>query len=158
MKLQSTGPNVWAFCRCGIFLLCTLLVSRAEAFVHDALSCALEGAEKHVMEGEKKGDGYTLRKDFWQGDAPSGKGQGIKHQLQKGNSYWFWVGSDAEVKEMKITIYDKKGVKQNIQIEKGANWIGAKIDVAKSDTYVIAFEIVTKDGGKADWAVAYAYK
>ena len=144
--------------------LCALLIGAlavlsplgwVQGFVVDALSFALEGAEKHVS---KKG-GYTLRKDFWQGASASGEGHAIKHHLIKGNSYWFWVGTEADDVTMAIAIYDKKGTKSfETKIEKGKNWIGARVEVPKSGTYLIAFKITTKDKKEADWAVAYAFK
>ncbi len=54
--------------RLSAFLFTSILMfSQAQAFVVDALSFALEGAEKHVSEE----GGYTLRKDFWQGSSPA---------------------------------------------------------------------------------------
>ncbi len=127
----------------------------AHAIVVDTLSFALEGAEKYVS---KKG-GYTLRQDFWQGSSPSGKGHAIKHHLLKGNSYWFWVGTDSDDAVMAIAIYDKKGKKTyQKEVKKGKHWIGARVEVPKSGTYLIAFKITTKDKSEAHWAVAYAFK
>ncbi|MFT4637077.1 MAG: hypothetical protein ACI8T1_000385 [Verrucomicrobiales bacterium] len=125
------------------------------AFVVDALSFALEGAEKHVS----KGGGYTMRKDFWQGAVESGEGHAIKHHLIKGNSYWFWVGTESDDVTMAIAIYDKKGTKNfETKVERGKNWIGARVEAPKSGTYLIAFKITTKDGKESHWAVAYAFK
>lgn len=127
----------------------------AHAFVVDALSFALEGAEKPVS----KEGGYTLRKDFWQGVSNSGEGHAIKHHLVKGNSYWFWVGTDSSDVTLAIAIYDKKGKKAlQSKVLKGKQWIGARIEPPKSGTYYIAFKITTKDGNEAHWAVAYAFK
>ena len=124
-------------------------------YVVDTLSYALEGAEKWVSE---KG-GYTLRADFWQGATASGKVHAIKHHLVKGNSYWFWCGTDAENTVMAIAIYDKKTKKAvHTDVKKGKHWIGARVKVPKSGTYLIAFKITTKDKSEADWAVAYAFK
>lgn len=140
----------------GTYLLaCVFMFSQAQAFVVDALSFALEGAEKHVSE---KG-GYTLRKDFWQGSSASGEGYAIKHHLVKGNSYWFWVGTESDDSTMAIAVYNKKGTKSfEGKVEKGSNWIGAQVSVPKSGTYYIAFKITTKDKQEAHWAVAYAFK
>ena len=134
----------------------------AHAFVVDALSYALEGAEKYVS---KKG-GYTLRKDFWQGNAPSGEAQAVKHQLIAGNSYWFWIGTDADDVALAVAVYDKKGKTTPKtdgepylqEVKKGKRWIGARVEVSKTGTYLIAFKITTKDQSEAPWAVAYAYK
>ena len=129
--------------------------NQAHAFVVDALSFALEGAEKHVS----KEGGYTLRKDFWQGSSASGEGHAIKHHLVKGNSYWFWVGTESDDTTMAIAVYNKKGTKSyEGKVEKGPNWIGAQVSVPKSGTYYIAFKITTKDKKEAHWAVAYAFK
>lgn len=143
----------------GAFAL-ALLALPASAFVHDALSFALEGAEAHVSEEAKDTDegGYTLRKDFWQGVTPSGEGHAIKHQLIKGNSYWFWVGTDAEDVTMAIAIYDKEGNAHQVKVKRGKQWIGARIDVPKTGTYYVAFKITTKGNEEAHWAVAYAFK
>jgi hypothetical protein len=127
----------------------------AFAFVVDPLSFALEGAAKVVSnEG-----GYTLRKDFWQGMSPSGQGHAVKHHLLKGNSYWFWVGTDSDDTTLAIAIYDKRGkVAMQSKVSKGKNWIGARIEPPKSGTYFIAFKITTKDGEESHWAVAYAFR
>lgn len=138
-------------------LFVTLAVSLPvlQAFVVDALSFALEGAEPHVSEE----GGYTLRKDFWQGVSPSGQGHAIKHHLVKGNSYWFWVGTDSDKVKMAIAIYDKKGTKAfQSEVKKGKNWIGARIEPPRSGTYYIAFKITTEDQSEAHWAVAYGFK
>lgn len=142
--------------RLSAFLFTSILMfSQAQAFVVDALSFALEGAEKHVSEE----GGYTLRKDFWQGSSESGEGQAIKHHLVKGNSYWFWVGTESDDTTMAIAVYDKKGTKSyEGKIEKGPNWIGTQVEVPKSGTYYIAFKITTKNKEEAHWAVAYAFK
>jgi hypothetical protein len=138
-----------------VFGLVMALPFAAHGFVVDTLSYALEGAEKWVSE---KG-GYTLRADFWQGATQSGKVHAIKHHLVKGNSYWFWVGTDADDTVMAIAIYDKKTKKAiKTDVKKGKHWIGARIDVPKSGSYLIAFKITTKDKIEADWAVAYAFK
>lgn len=147
------------------FIVGAILVAltwAAQAFVVDALSYALEGAEKYVS---KKG-GYNLRKDFWQGASPSGEAQAVKHQLTAGNSYWFWVGTDSDDVTMAVAIYDKKkrtapkkdGKPYVKEVKKGKRWIGARVEVPKSGTYLIAFKITTKDKSEAHWAVAYAYK
>ena len=138
-----------------IFSLALSMPFMAHGFVVDTLSYALEGAEKWVSDE----GGYTLRADFWQGANASGKAHAIKHHLVKGNSYWFWVGTDAENTVMAIAIYDKKTKKAvHTDVKKGKHWIGARVDVPKSGTYLIAFKITTKDKSEADWAVAYAFK
>ena len=149
-----TLPN-----RLRILMVTTLILvfplAQVQGFVVDALSFALEGAEKYVS----KEGGYTLRKDFWQGVSASGEGHAIKHHLVKGNSYWFWVGTDSDDVTLAIAIYDKKGAKAfQTKVKKGKNWIGARVEVPKSGTYYIAFKITTKDKSEAHWAVAYAFK
>ena len=140
-------------------LLALSAIGPVRALVVDALSFALEGAEKHVSQDTKEAERYTLRKDFWQGVSASGEGHAIKHHLVKGNSYWFWVGTDSDDVTMAIAIYDKKGTTSyEAKVEKGANWIGARVAVPKSGTYYIAFKITTKDKKEAHWAVAYAFK
>lgn len=142
--------------RITVYLLTALFtLGQANAYVVDALSFALEGAEKHVS-GD---DAYTLRKDFWQGVSASGEGHAIKHHLVKGNAYWFWVGTDSDDTTMAIAVYDKKGTKAyQGKVEKGDNWIGCSVEVPKSGTYYIAFKITTKGKEEAHWAVAYAFK
>ncbi len=137
-----------------LILLTSVLSVRA--LVVDALSFALEGAEKIVSDE----GGFSLRKDFWQGVSDSGEGHAIKHHLIAGNAYWFWVGTDSDDVTMAIAIYDKKGrlVSDDKKVKRGKNWIGIPVEVPKSGTYYIAFKITTKDQTEAHWAVAYAFK
>ncbi len=135
--------------------ICVSIALAGQSIVVDPLSFALEGA---ADETKPEGD-YTLRKDFWQGVSPSGEGYAVKHHLIEGNSYWFWVGTDAEEVKLAIAIYDKRGkVAFQSKVVRGKKWIGARVEPPKSGTYFIAFKITTKDGSEAHWAVAYAFK
>lgn len=125
----------------------------ANAYVNDALSFAYEAAQPYV---EKKG--YTVRKENWLGTAKSSKAIAVRHHLTKGNSYWFWLGVDADKAKLVMRIYDKKGKALEAETKGGKNWAGARIEVPKTGTYVIAFRIKAAGQSSVDWALAYGYK
>jgi hypothetical protein len=135
--------------------LITLLLStlRLTAVVNDALSFAYEGAQEAV---EK--ENYIVRRETWTGTSNSDKPNAIRHHLTKGNSYWFWLGTDHDKAELVIRIYDSEGRAVETQTRSGKHWAAARIEVARTGTYVIAFRIRTRDGSEADWGLAYGYK
>ena len=56
-------------------------------FVNEAISLALEGATPYVEQG------FEVREDNWSGEVQPGKPLLIRHQLFRGNEYWFWAGT-----------------------------------------------------------------
>ena len=87
-----------------VALLCLSLgASPARATIDDALSFALEAADPYVKEG------FTVREDYWGGDLGVKQTKAIVHQLFKGNTYWFWMGTDAKTAKISVHIYDSEG-------------------------------------------------
>ncbi|HUF61146.1 MAG TPA: hypothetical protein VMN36_03655 [Verrucomicrobiales bacterium] len=134
-------------------LACLAAPAPLKAYVNDALSFAYEAAQNAV---EK--DGYVVRRETWTGTAASDKPNAIRHHLTKGNSYWFWLGTDHENAELIIRIYDSNGRAVETQTRRFKNAVAARIEVPRTGAYVIAFRIRTRDGSEADWGLAYGYK
>ncbi|MEZ5304275.1 MAG: hypothetical protein R3F11_27080 [Verrucomicrobiales bacterium] len=133
--------------------LSALCPQGAWAFVDDAYSAALEAAQEKV---EK--EGFKLREDYWRGVADTGKRVMVKHQLFKGNEYWFWLGTNVPDAELAIKIYDENGKAVEIETVPGRDAVAARILPPKTGTYYIAFVLKSKTEKKIDWALAYGYR
>ncbi|MEM7386838.1 MAG: hypothetical protein AAF514_18015, partial [Verrucomicrobiota bacterium] len=79
-------------------------LSASSPAVDDALGHALDAAEAFAEDGD-----YKVRKDYWEGRVDSKKRSAVKHQLIKGNSYWFWLGTESENATLAVRVLDKKG-------------------------------------------------
>jgi hypothetical protein len=55
--------------------------------MQEAITQALEAASPYVKEG------FKIREDNWHGETKSGKPLLVKHQLFRGNEYWFWAAT-----------------------------------------------------------------
>ena len=67
----------------------------SESGVPDVLQkLAAEYAEK----------GFKLRKEHWSGKLKSGEHKVVKHQLFRGNEYWFWAAIPDDARSLKVEI------------------------------------------------------
>ena len=136
--------------------LCALAFSftapRASAVVDDAHSAALEAAMDAVKEG------FKIRQEYWNGNVISGEQKLVKHQLFKGSTVWFWLGTSTEKVKMEIEIYDSKGVKIASEKKSGKDFAALKLTPPKTGTYLIVFKLTGVPKEEIDWALVYGWK
>ena len=95
-----------------------------------------------------------------------GKKKAIKHQLYKGNEYWFWLGSPVPGIKLSVKVYDSKGRPVDVETKTEKHTASARVLAPKTGTYYIVIKATAeklKDAkklkGKAfDWALAYGFR
>lgn len=144
-------------------------------YVNEAISLALEAATPYVEQG------FQVREDNWAGeDAEPGKPLLIKHQLFRGNEYWFWAGTSWPGATIEISIFDSEGTSIGLESFAKGSFAGVRALPQKTSTYYIrvipkyqktekgltkaergANEPVDDIGefpGVLDWGVVYGYR
>ena len=146
----------------GLLTLCVFgfLIQPAPAIMNEALSFALEAADPYVKKG------FSVRENNWTGKMSVGKKKAIKHQLYKGNEYWFWLGSPMPGVKLSVKVYDKKGRPVDVESKSGKNSARARVLAPKTGTYYIVIEARPEDPKKnkkfkrkaVEWALVYGYR
>ncbi|MFT4550210.1 MAG: hypothetical protein ACI8XO_004850 [Verrucomicrobiales bacterium] len=144
----------------GAAALAVVLVRPAAAIVLDDLSIALEMAFEYVKKG------FVVREENWHGKLSVGKKTAVKHQLFKGNEYWFWAGSTTKDVKLRVKIYDKKGRPTDVETKVTDKGAAARILAPKTGTYYIVIEAQPADPKKkkkfkrnaVEWAMAYGFR
>jgi hypothetical protein len=143
-------------------------------FVNEAISMALEAATPYVDQG------FEVREDNWSGEVEPGKPLLIRHQLFRGNEYWFWAGTSWPGATIRVDIFDGEGNAVGLESFSRDSFAGVRTLPQKTATYFIrvvanyekkgegmtaaergANEPVGKVGeftGVVDWAVVYGYR
>lgn len=129
------------------------LTGNCRAVLDEAHSMVMETAETYVTEQE-----FTLRQDYWNGEIESGKQKLTRHQLFRGNEYWFWVGTSLANCKLQIEVYDDKGNAIAVEKTEGKFTAGARVTPAKTGSYYILVKIECEDEELIDWALVYAYR
>ncbi|MGI9243994.1 MAG: hypothetical protein ACR2RV_24570, partial [Verrucomicrobiales bacterium] len=101
----------------------------AKATINETLSCALEAAMPYVEKG------FTVREDNWQGKFAFDEKKAIKHQLFKGNEYWFWLGSSTPGVILSVKVYDSKGRAVDVETKVDKTSAAARVLAPKTGTY-----------------------
>ena len=128
------------------------MVPLAVAFVDDAHSRAMEAATAAVKEG------FLVRQEFWAGTIAVRQPSVVKHQLFKGNTYWFWLGSDEDSAQVTVHVYDPSGKIADAEAWQQGNKAAVRVVPKKTGTYLIVFSIEQSRTKKVRWALAYGYK
>jgi hypothetical protein len=124
----------------------------SQASVEEAHSFAMEAAAPHVA------DGFLLRGEPWSGKLAPGKRKVVRHQLFRGNEYWFWLGSPAANTGLTVKVYDRKGRPVHIELLKGERWAAARVLPPKTGSYLVVVTVAESDGDKVDWSMSYGYR
>ena len=135
-----------------LIFLTAVGVPLAFAYVDDAHSFAMEAAAPAVKEG------YLVRQEYWAGSLATKQPSVVKHQLFKGNSYWFWLGSDEDSAQVTVHVYDPAGKLVDAEASQHGNMASVKVVPKKTGTYFIVFSIEQSQAKKNRWALAYGYK
>lgn len=129
-----------------------IAVPFAFAYVDDAHSFAMEAATPAVKEG------YLVRQEYWAGSLATKQPSVVKHQLFKGNSYWFWLASDEDSAQVTVHVYDPAGKLCDAEASQHGKMASVKVVPKKTGTYFIVFSIEQSQAKKNRWALAYGYK
>ena len=140
------------FARFLLVLVAVVMVPLAVAFVDDAHSRAMEAATAAVKEG------FLVRQEFWAGTIAVRQPSVVKHQLFKGNTYWFWLGSDEDSAQVTVHVYDPSGKLADAEAWQSGNKAAVRVVPKKTGTYLIVFSIEQSRAKKNRWALAYGYK
>ena len=135
-----------------LILVAVIAVPFAFAYVDDAHSRAMEAAVPAVKEG------YLVRQEYWAGALSTKQPSVVKHQLFKGNSYWFWLGSDEDSAQVTVHVYDPSGKIADAESWQRGNTAAVRVTPKKTGTYLIVFSIEQSQAKKNRWALAYGYK
>ena len=135
-----------------LIIVAAIAVPLAFAYVDDAHSRAMEAAAPAVKEG------YLVRQEYWAGALTTKQPSVVKHQLFKGNSYWFWLGSDEDSAQVTVHVYDPTGKIADATAWQRGNTAGVHVVPKKTGTYLIVFSIEQSNAKKNRWALAYGYK
>lgn len=118
----------------------------------EAHSFAMEAAAEHVQKG------FTVREDYWKGELKPGEEKVIRHQLFKGNEYWFWLGSSVEGALPSVSIYDLEGKLVQVESIRNPHMAAARVLPPKTGSYLVLVSVKAKDAEVVDWALAYGYR
>jgi len=135
-----------------LVLIAIALAPLAFAYVDDAHSRAMEAAMAAVK------DGFLVRQEYWAGTVAVRQPSVVKHQLFKGNTYWFWLGSDEDSAQVTVHVYDPSGKLAEVEAWQNGNKAAARVVPKKTGTYLIVFSIEQSRAKKNRWALAYGYK
>ena len=133
-------------------LVAAVALPVAFAYVDDAHSRAMEAATAAVK------DGYLVRQEYWAGALVAKQPSVVKHQLFKGNSYWFWLGSDEDSAQVTVHVYDPSGKIADAESWQRGNTGAVRVVPKTTGTYLIVFSIEQSKAKKNRWALAYGFK
>lgn len=133
--------------------LALLPAGPVRAFIDEALSIAYEAAVPYIEQG------FEVREDHWSGEIPSGEGKVIRHQLFRGNEYWFWLGTSFPNCEVTVEIFDDEGNAVGLETFSKDGTAGVRVNPSKTGTYFLRVTVKSKADEKAlDWALVYGYR
>ena len=131
-----------------------MLTGTARAVVDEAHAMIMEAVIDYVDQD------FMIRADYWSGEIESGKQKLIRHQLFRGNEYWFWLGTSYTDCELQIEVYDGEGQAVSVertQSESGFT-AGVRVVPSSTDSYYILVKVISETEDTVDWAVAYGYR
>lgn len=160
-----------------IAVACALVLPAAtlvQAFVNEAISMALEAAVPYVEEG------FEVREDNWSGEVEPGKALLVRHQLFRGNEYWFWAGTSWPGATIRVDIFDGEGNSVGLESFAKGSYAGVRALPQKTATYFIRVVATYDKAGKGmskaergandpvgdvgeftgvvDWGLVYGYR
>jgi len=124
----------------------------ATAYVDEAHSIIMEVAEPYAE------DGFTIRADYWSGTIESAKQRLIRHQLFRGNEYWFWVATSHPDCKISIEIYDADGESITVEKKETPRCTGARVTPARTGSYYVLIKLESLSEPTLDWALVYGYR
>ena len=128
--------------------------SWTHAVLDEALNVAFEAAVPYIEQG------FQVREDNWSGEIPSNEPKLVRHQLFRGNEYWFWLATSFEDCELTLEIFDTDGNSVAIESFSKGQTAGVRVLPSKTGTYFLRVTIKSKKGTDAtlDWGLVYGYR
>ena len=102
--------------------------------------------------------GYAVREDYWNGEVQSGQKLAVRHQLFKGNSYAFWLGTANEKCDLSVEIFDQTGKAVHTNDKTAPYTKTVRITPPSTGTYTIVFQVTSKTERGVTWALSYGYR
>ncbi len=125
--------------------------------VDDSLTLAMEGLQKYL-----KGKGFTIREDTWGGELIAGKAKAIRHQLFKGNDYWFCMGCAVAGTTVRVRLYDGEGNPVDTNYwqheESDGSYAAAELQCQHTGTYFVVVYAEKAPEERIPWGVVFAYR
>jgi len=130
----------------------------AQAFSEAGVPAVLQ---KLAAEYTEKG--FKLRKEHWRGKLKSGEHKVVKHQLFRGNEYWFWAAVPDDAQSLIVEIFDDSGNAVALEKFTTKGTSGARVLPVKTGTYLVKITVGQQggkgsSGGVLDWALVYGYR
>lgn len=136
-----------------ILAVASLLAGPLHAVLDEAQSIAFEAAVPYVEQG------FEVREDSWSGEIPSGESKLVRHQLFRGNEYWFWLGTSFPNCEVIVEIFDSEGMSVGLESFSKGQMAGVRVLPQKTGTYYLRVTVTSKDKEPTlDWALVYGYR
>ncbi|MFK5923118.1 MAG: T9SS type A sorting domain-containing protein [Verrucomicrobiota bacterium] len=145
-----------------VLLIWVFLVVGGSGVVQGFSKMGVPGVLKKLAQ-EYSEKGFKLRKEHWNGKLKIGQHKVVKHQLFRGNEYWFLAAITESQHALEVEVFDESG--QAISLEKFSNkgLSGARVLPVKTGTYLIKLTVNQEGAGKEggadlDWALVYGYR
>ena len=122
------------------------------ATMQEAITQALEAATPYVK------DGFKIREDNWHGETKSGRALLVKHQLFRGNEYWFWAATSFPDSTTTVGVFDSKGNSVSLESFSRDGMSGVRVLPKKSGTYFIRVTVSSSQHDELDWGLVYGYR
>jgi hypothetical protein len=120
--------------------------------MNEGVSLALEAAFPYVK------DGFKIREDNWHGETKSGSPLLIKHQLFRGNEYWFWAATSFPNSTVTVGVFDGKGNSVSLESFSKEGKSGVRVLPNKTGTYFIRVTVNSTKHKELDWGLVYGYR
>lgn len=153
MSFQKLFPLPRAILSLAMVVAFGLLpVNKTHAINDEGIALAMEAAFPYVK------DGFKVRMDTWSGKMKAGDQKLIKHQLFRGNEYWFWAATSFPKAKATIGIYDAKGNSVALESFSKDGKTGVRVLPKKNGSYFIWIKVESDDFKEVDWGVIYGYR
>lgn len=103
-------------------------------------------------------EGFKIRKDNWSGESGANKSLLIKHQLFRGNEYWFWAATSFPDATTQVGVFDEKGNSISLETFSKNGKSGVRILPNKTGTYFIRITLKSTQHKELDWGLVYGYR
>lgn len=151
--LLPSFPRIRLGCVMALALTCLPGGSRGAAGFADAAHAIILDTAKPYVD-----DGFTLRADYWHGRIESAKQRLIRHQLFRGNEYWFWVATSVPNCKISIEVYNSAGEAISVERKQGDQWAASRVTPAQTGSYYILVRMESLTDAHLDWALVYGYR